>query len=239
MYDIVITGGTVVDGTGSLARKADVGIDGTRVSEICKPSEGKGALVIDAKGMIVCPGFVDIHTHSDTYLLSCPLAESKIRQGVTTELVGNCGGSAAPVVGLARKMAIESNKDLWVDVTWSTFDEYLLRLSDIRTSVNVASLVGADTLRLGVIGADDRQPSDDELGDMNKLLADAMLEGAYGVSSGLIYAPGCFAKTDELISLASTAASLGGMYASHIRGEGRTVVEAVSEAITIGRESGC
>ena len=239
MHDIIITGGTVIDGTGSPGVKADVAIGGTRISELCKASEGKGAMVIDAKGMVVCPGFVDIHTHSDTYLLSCPLAESKIRQGVTTELVGNCGGSAAPLVGLARKVYAESNKSLWVEVDWSTFDEYLLSLSALRPCVNVASLVGADTLRLGVIGADDRAPSDDELGEMNKLLADAMLEGAYGISSGLIYAPGCFAKTEELISLATTAASFGGMYASHIRGEGRTLVDAVAEAIRIGRESGC
>lgn len=239
MHDIIIKNGTVIDGAGSPGRRADLAIDGTRIAEIYKPSDGKGAVAIDVEGMVVCPGFVDIHTHSDTYLLSCPLAESKIRQGVTTEFVGNCGGSAAPLVGLAREAAVESAKNLWVDVTWSTFDEYLLRLADVRTSVNVASLVGADTLRLGVVGADDRPPSDEELGDMNKLLADAMLEGAFGISSGLIYAPGCFAKTEELISLATTAASFGGMYASHIRGEGRTLVQAVAEAIRIGRESGC
>jgi len=239
MHDLVIRNGTVIDGTGATRRKMDVAIDGTRIAGIYKPSEGKGAITVDADRMIVCPGFVDIHTHSDISLLGCPLAESKIRQGVTTELIGNCGGSAAPLVGFARKAAQDHAKELWVDVTWSTFDEYLLRLADVRTSVNVASLVGAETLRLGVIGADDRPPTDDELGQMNKLLADSMIEGAFGLSSGLIYAPGCFAKTEELISLATTAASLGGMYASHIRGEGRTLVEAVMEAIRIGRESGC
>jgi len=239
MHDLVISNGVVIDGTRAPRKKMDLAIDGTKIAGLYNPSEGKGAITIDAEGMIVCPGFVDIHTHSDFSLLSCPLAESKIRQGVTTELVGNCGGSAAPLVGLARKVAQEYSKNLWVDVTWSTFDEYLLRLADVRTSVNVASLVGAETLRLGVIGADDRPPTDDELGQMNKLLADSMIEGAFGLSSGLIYAPGCFAKTEELTSLATTAASLGGMYASHIRGEGRTLVEAVTEAILIGRESGC
>lgn len=239
MHDIIIRNGTLIDGTGAPRVRMDVAIDGSRIAGAYRPSEGKGSMVIDADGMVVCPGFVDIHTHSDFYLLSCPLAESKIRQGVTTELVGNCGGSAAPLVGPARKAAEESARDLWVEVSWASFDEYLLRLADVRTSVNVASLVGADTLRLGVIGAGDRPPSSDELATMNKLLADSMVEGAFGVSSGLIYAPGCFARTDELVSLASTAASLGGMYASHIRGEGRTLVEAVAEAITIGRESGC
>ncbi len=239
MHDIIIKGGTVIDGTGSPGRKSDIAIDGTRIREFYKPSEGAGVLAIDAEGLVVCPGFVDIHTHSDISLLSCPLAESKIRQGVTTELVGNCGGSEAPLVGHARKVVIDNAKDLWVDVTWSTFDEYLLRLADVKTSVNVGSLVGADTLRLGVVGPEDRAPTEDEQAEMDRLLSDAMLEGAFGVSSGLIYAPGCFAKTDELISLARTASALGGMYASHIRGEGRTLVEAVSEAITIGRESGC
>jgi len=239
VHDIIIRGGTVIDGTGSPRKKADVAVDGARIREFYGPSEGRGALVIDAEGLVVCPGFVDIHTHSDLYLMSCPLAESKIRQGVTTELVGNCGGSEAPLVGIARKVQADRAKDLWVDVNWSTFDEYLLRLADVKTSVNVGSLVGADTLRLGVIGADDRPPSEDEQAEMDRLLADAMLEGAFGVSSGLIYAPGCFAKTEELVSLARTAGALGGMYASHIRGEGRTLVKAVSEAITIGRESGC
>lgn len=239
MHDILIRNGTVIDGTGAPRTRADVAIDGPRIGGLCKPSEGKGVMVLDAEGLVVCPGFVDIHTHSDISLLSCPLAESKIRQGVTTELLGNCGESSAPLVGLARKAAIESAKESFVDVSWSTFDEYALRLADTRTSVNVASLVGADTLRLGVVGAEDRPPTDDELDEMNKLLADSMVEGAFGVSSGLIYAPGCFARTEELISLASTAASLGGFYASHIRGEGRTLVQAVSEAIRIGRESGC
>ena len=239
MHDILIKNGTVIDGTGAPGRKMDVAVDGSRISGLYKPSEGRGAMAIDADGLVVCPGFIDIHTHSDLHLLSCPLAASQVRQGVTTELVGNCGGSAAPVLGLARSALESSGRDLWVDVTWTTFDEYLLRLADVRTSVNVASLVGADTLRLGVMGAGDRPPSVDELATMNKMLADSMVEGAFGVSSGLIYAPGCFALTEELVSLATTAAALGGLYASHIRGEGRTLVEAVAEAITIGRESGC
>ena len=239
MHDILIKNGTVIDGTGAPGRKMDVAVDGSRVSGLYKPSEGRGAMAIDADGLVVCPGFIDIHTHSDLYLLSCPLAESKVRQGVTTEFVGNCGGSAAPALGLARSALESSGKALWVDVTWTTFDEYLRKLADVRTSVNVASLVGADTLRLGVMGAGDRPPSADELATMNKMLADSMVEGAFGVSSGLIYAPGCFARTEELVSLATTVAALGGLYASHIRGEGRTLVEAVAEAIAIGRESGC
>ncbi|MBU1157836.1 MAG: amidohydrolase family protein [Candidatus Thermoplasmatota archaeon] len=237
MHDILIRNGKVIDGTGSPGVMMDLVIDGTKIGRLYKPGDGKGSMEIDAEGLVVCPGFVDIHTHSDFSLLGCPLAESKIRQGVTTELLGNCGGSAAPIIGAARKQAMDYAKKLWVDVTWSSFDEYLLHLSDVRTSVNVASLVGADTLRLGVIGANDTLATENQLRQMNELLAQAMIEGAYGLSSGLIYAPGCFASTDELTSLASTSASLGGFYASHIRGEGRTVVKAVAEAIKIGRDA--
>lgn len=239
MHDTIIRNGTLIDGTGTPRVRRDIAIDRARVAGVYGPSEGKASVEIDAAGMVVCPGFIDIHTHSDLTLLSCPLAESKVRQGVTTELVGNCGGSVAPVLGKVRESVERDAEDLMVEVTWSTFDEYLLRLGHVRTSVNVASLVGAETLRLGVIGADDRPPSDEELDLMNRLLAESMAEGAFGVSSGLIYAPGCFARTQELMSLARTVGALGGLYASHIRGEGRTLVRAVQEAISIGRESGC
>ena len=237
MHSILIKNGTVIDGTGAPATKRDVGIDGSKISGIYKESEAEGTMVIDAKGMIVCPGFIDIHTHSEVCLLGLPLAESKIRQGVTTELVGNCGGSPAPLLGPARDAAVEHCKTHFVDLNWTTMDEYLLRLADLRTSVNVCSLVGADTLRSGVIGLDDVKATDGQLEQMKQLLADAMVQGAFGLSSGLIYAPGCYAPTEELIALAAVSSSLGGFYASHIRGEGRTLVEAVAEAIRIGREA--
>jgi N-acyl-D-amino-acid deacylase len=227
-----------VDGSGAPGRMLDLAIDGARIGAIYERSEGDAALTIDASGMVVCPGFIDIHSHSDIHLLGNPLAQSKIHQGVTTELVGNCGGSAAPILGAARIALKEAAEDLFVDVNWSTMDEYLLRLANLRTSVNVATLVGAETIRRSVLGDEDVQPSTDQLEKMKKLVADAMLEGAYGLSSGLIYAPGCYAKTEELIALASVAASFGGFYASHIRGEGTTLVPAVAEAIRIGREAG-
>jgi N-acyl-D-amino-acid deacylase len=213
-------------------------MNGSRISGLIKPSEAsKAAMVIDATGMMVCPGFVDIHTHSDLYLLQNPLAESKIRQGVTTELVGNCGGSAAPLIGAARDVLVDYARDLEVKVDWSSIDEYLLRLNNLRTSVNVATLVGAETLRLCILGTKDVKADPESLRKMNGLLAESMLQGAFGLSSGLIYAPGCYASTEELISLASTSASLGGIYTSHIRGEGGTLVRAVEEAIRIGREA--
>lgn len=238
MHSILIKGGTVIDGTGTPPTLLDVAITGTKVSGLFKPPEApKASMTIDATGMIVCPGFVDIHTHSDLYLLANPLAESKVRQGVTTELLGNCGGSAAPLIGAARDAMSDSARMLEVEVDWSSMDEYLLRLHNLRTSVNVATMVGAETLRLCVLGADDVKADREHLEQMRVLLAESMLQGAFGLSSGLIYAPGCYASTDELIALASTSASFGGMYASHIRGEGGTLVKAVEEAIRIGREA--
>ncbi len=238
MHSIIIQGGTLVDGSGAPGRKLDLAIDGAKIGGIYDRSDGKAALTIDATGMIVCPGFIDIHSHSDIYLLGNPLAQSKIHQGVTTELVGNCGGSAAPILGSARIALKEFAQDLFVDVNWSSMDEYLLRLANLRTSVNVATLVGAETIRRSILGDADIQPSADQLDKMKRLVADSMLEGAYGLSSGLIYAPGCYAKTEELVALASVAASFGGFYASHIRGEGTTLIPAVAEAIRIGREAG-
>lgn len=189
---------------------------------------------MDATGMIVCPGFIDIHSHSELHLLANPLAESKIRQGVTTELVGNCGGSSAPAIGAAREALAAYAEHLDVDIDWISLDEYLLRLSNLRTSVNVATLVGAGTLRQAVMGNSAERATEDHITQMKQLLADAMLQGAFGVSSGLIYAPGCYSTTEELIALATVSASLGGFYASHIRGEGRTLISAVEEAIRIG-----
>jgi N-acyl-D-amino-acid deacylase len=227
----------LVDGTGAPAAPMDMTIDGSKITGIHKRGEAKGLVNIDAKGKIVCPGFIDIHSHSELHLLANPLAESKIMQGVTTELVGNCGSSAAPVMGTVRASLEEYADELCVDVDWTTIDEYLLRLNNLRISVNVCTLVGAETVRRAVLGDDDVKPSTEKLDMMRALVGDAMLQGAFGLSSGLIYAPGCYATTDELVALASTAASLGGMYASHIRGEGRTLVKAVAEAIQIGRES--
>ena len=237
-HDILIAGGFVIDGSGSPRVRKDVSIDGSRVSGIFDPGQAEGTMVIDAKDRYVCPGFIDIHTHSDISILASPMAESRIYQGVTTDIVGNCGSSPAPVIGDARTIVQEYADEASVNFDWVTVDEYLLRLGNMRTSVNVGTLVGADTLRLGVIGPEDTPAKEEDLGRMNLLLTQAMLEGAFGVSSGLIYAPGCFATTDELVSLATTSAAFGGLYASHIRGEARTLVESVKEAIEIGRLSG-
>ena len=237
MHNILIKGGMLVDGTGAPAAPMDLALDGGRIAGIYKHSEAKATVSKDASGMIVCPGFIDIHTHSDLTILGNPLAESKIRQGVTTEIVGNCGGSLAPLRGAARKDAVEDGKLLCVDVDWTTMDEYLLRLHNLRTSVNVGSLVGAETVRRCVLGDNNVKPNAAQLEQMNALVAESMSQGGFGLSSGLVYAPGYYAGTDELISLASTAASFGGIYSSHIRGEGVSLIKAVEEAIRIGREA--
>jgi N-acyl-D-amino-acid deacylase len=237
LHSILVKNGTLINGTGAKGVLMDLAIDGTKIAGIYKQSEAKASMVIDASGMVVCPGFIDIHSHSDIHLLSNPQAHSKIHQGVTTELVGNCGGSAAPLLGSARTALADLANELLVDLNWTTMDEYLLRLQNLRTSVNVATLVGSETVRRCVLGDGDVQPTAEQLAHMQRLVADSILQGAFGISSGLIYAPGCYASTEELIALASTSASLGGIYASHIRGEGSTLVKAVEEAIAIGREA--
>lgn len=237
MHDILIAGGTVMDGTGKAAVRMSVAIDGARIARLYDGQKEKTSVTIDATGMIVCPGFIDIHSHSELALLAEPCAESKIMQGVTTELVGNCGASPAPLLGQARDEAVSNSERLNIDVDWSSLDEYFTRLSKVRPSVNVASLIGAGTLRRSVIGTANVIASPEQQAKMNRLMADSMAQGAYGMSSGLIYAPGCYASTEELISLASVCASSGGIYASHIRGEGTTVIPAVKEAIRIGREA--
>ncbi|UCE80355.1 MAG: D-aminoacylase [Methanobacteriota archaeon] len=234
---ILVTGGTLIDGTGSPGVAMEIAIDGSQITGLHPPGEMSGSAIIDAQGGVVCPGFVDIHTHSDLSLLAFPTADSKVRQGVTTEIVGNCGSSAGPAIGAARSMLDDMAELYGISVDWTSLDEYLSRLSDAKTSVNVASLVGAESVRTSVLGEADVKPSKDELLMMKNLVSEAMTNGAYGLSSGLIYAPGCFASTDELIALADSVSPFDGVYASHIRGEGRTLLKAVEEAICIGKSA--
>ena len=237
MHSILIKNGLLIDGSGSPPRPLDLAIDGARIARLCKRDSAEGALTINAEGKVVCPGFIDIHSHSDLTVLGHPMAESRIMQGVTTELVGNCGTSAAPLAGTALTDREESARRLCIDTDWSTMDEYLLRVANLKTSVNIATLVGHETVRKCVMGDANREPSAEEMLSMKSMVADAMLQGAFGLSTGLIYAPGMYASTQEIIELASVVASFGGIYASHIRGESSTVVQAVEEAIQIGRGS--
>ena len=237
--EIIIKNGVVVDGTGNPWFKADVGISQGKIIHVGKLTNAKAKRIIDARGLMVSPGFIDIHAHSDLSLLINSRAESKIRQGVTTEVIGNCGTSPAPL----RKETLRFLKDEWgaeakaVKWNWSSFSDYLRRLEENGVSLNVASLVGHGTVRTAVMGVENRSPTSKELRKMRQLVAQSMEDGAFGLSSGLVYLPGCFAETSELIELCKVVSKYGGFYASHTRGERETIVDALKEAIEIGMKA--
>jgi N-acyl-D-aspartate/D-glutamate deacylase len=238
MDDIVIRGGLVLDGTGAAGREADVVVEGGRIVAI-EPRSGRAARrAIDARGQVVAPGFIDIHTHSDFTLPLNPRAESKIRQGVTTEVVGNCGFSAAPALpGRAELLGdylAASAPSLPFRET--TFAEYLDRFP--ATSVNTIMQVGHNTLRLMTVGMENRAASAGELATMERLLEEALAAGALGLSSGLFTAPGGFAGPDEILALARVLRRHGARYSSHIRDEANRVFDAVREAIAVGEATG-
>lgn len=241
MFDLVVKNGIVVDGAGNPWFKADVGIKDGQISDIGKLSSSKSDEVIDARGLVVAPGFIDMHAHSDFSLLINPLAESKVRQGITTEVIGNCGSSAAPLNDFLRKQIRETSpviEEAKLKLNWSSMGEYLKRLEKNGIALNAVSLAGNGNIRAFVMEYDSRRPSTSELEEMKKILAQSLEEGAAGLSSGLIYPPSCYADTNELIELCKVVAKHGGIYTSHIRGEGDTLIDSVREAIEIGRKSG-
>ncbi|MBS7652270.1 MAG: D-aminoacylase [Candidatus Bathyarchaeia archaeon] len=240
MYDLLIKGGRIIDGSGNPWIRADIGIIDGRISDILRVQSSAAAAreEIDARGMVVCPGFIDIHSHSDFVLLVNPMAESKVRQGVTTEVIGNCGDSAAPAEGEAAESARKTLAELGIELDWSSFSEYLQHLERMGVSVNVATLVGHGTVRKSVMGYENRPPEEGEMEEMRYLVAEAMEAGAFGLSSGLVYPPGRFAETWELIELCRVVAEYGGFYATHVRGERETLIEAVLEAVEIGERAG-
>lgn len=237
MLDVLIKNALVVDGTGIPPFQADVGIAAGRIAVVAKGVEQEAIRTIDAQGMHVAPGFVDPHTHSDLTLLAYPHAESKIRQGVTTEVIGNCGFSPAPLLGAAVKETRAEARGIGVPVTWTSMAEYLERLRATGVAVNLVPLVGHNTVRGSVLGFDDLQPSVGQQAQMERLAAEAMEQGARGLSTGLYYPPGFYARTSEVVGLARVVARCGGIYSSHIRDEGRSVLEAVAEAIEIGEQA--
>jgi len=236
-FDLLVRRGYVLDGTGNPWFKADLGITDGRIETIGDLKGASAPTKIEAKGLTVTPGFIDMHSHSDFYILLNPYGESKIFQGVTTEVIGNCGGSAAPMndeLRTHREKYMRPRLGPEFEFNWSTMKEYIERVNEKGASHNVAPLVGNGTVRSYVIGFDDRRPTDREMEKMRDLVAKSMLEGAWGLSTGLIYAPSCYAETDEIVSLARVAAKHHGIYASHIRGEAETLLQAVREAIEIG-----
>ena len=213
IYDTVITNGRVVDGTGNPWFRADIGIRDGRIVRIGRINPGEGKTVIDARDRIVAPGFIDVHTHVES-LFSLPAAENFVRMGVTTLVTGNCGTSTTDVA------------------------EFLGRVKARPTTVNLATLVGHGSVRRRVMNLVDRPPTPDEMKQMEALVERSMKEGAVGLSTGLIYVPGTFAKTDEIVSLARVAARNGGLYVTHMRSEGEHVLDAVRESIQIGEQAG-
>jgi len=238
MFDTIIKRGLVIDGSGSPGIIQDIGISNGVIAAVGSIKETAAREIIEAQNLVVCPGFIDIHAHSDFNLLVDPPARSKIMQGVTTEVCGNCGLSGAPLQGMAKEQRRKSLTGIGPALTWSSMQEYIELLKRQPLFCNVALLVGHGNLRGSIIGYENRGPSRKELDNMSGMLREAMDAGAWGLSSGLFYPPGTYAAAPELIELAKIAARYGSIYASHIRSEEDLVVEAVTEAITIGRESG-
>ncbi len=234
-YDVVVRNGVIYDGSGTAPFRGDVGIRGNRIAAVGQV-KGHGAREIDAHGLAVAPGFINVMSQAQESLLVDGRAMSDIKQGVTLEVFGE-GESMGPLTPAMKKELVESQGDIRYDVDWTTLREFLDSLVSRGVSPNVASFLGAATPRVFVMGRDNRAPTPAELDTMRAIVRKAMEDGALGIASALIYAPGAYATTDELIALATVAAEFSGMYISHIRSEGNGLVEAVDELITISREA--
>jgi N-acyl-D-amino-acid deacylase len=235
-YDVIIRNGRIIDGTGSPWVSGDVAIRGDRIVAIGRLGKASAKRVIDASGLVVSPGFIDMLGQSEMALLIDNRSLSKLSQGITTEITGE-GGSIAPQDALTLASLQSGLEPYHLKVDWSTLTEYFARLEKMGTPLNIGTYVGAAQVREAVLGDDDRVPNPEELAKMKDLVAQAMQQGAFGISTALIYPPGHYAKTEELIELAKTASQYGGIYASHMRSEGRSEVAAIEEALRIGREA--
>lgn len=244
-FNLLIKNGRIIDGTGNPSFHGDVGLKDGKITAVERQITGNDAdEIIDAQGLAIAPGFIDPHTHDDLYVLEYPSADAKILQGITTVMAGNCGYSVAPLdpkkpdtlPGFTSLLGGSKILHKFVDVT--SIGDYLDLLDEINPGINVGTLVGNVTLRIAAMGFDMRPPTDHELAEMKHMVTEAMQAGAFGLSSGLIYAPGSYASTKELVELAKSAAAYDGIYASHIRGEGQEVEQSVSEAIHIGETAG-
>ena len=238
-FDLIIRGATLVDGTGGPPFRADLGLVGDGIAAVGAIDPEQGRRVLDATGLFVSPGFIDIHTHSDGDILEFPTADSRVRQGITTEVTGNCGGSAAPAfsrtgdAASAQEERTDAEERRWTDVA-----SYFRVLESTGISLNHALLVGQGTIRETVAGEEDRTLTQEEMGRVLSILEEALDQGAIGLSTGLEYVPGRFTPTEEIVAMARLVSRRGGLYASHVRNEETMLLEAVDEAIRIGRESG-
>ncbi|MCA1658941.1 MAG: D-aminoacylase [Verrucomicrobiaceae bacterium] len=236
-FDVIIKGGTLYDGTGEKPRVTDVALRGDRIVGVGNYSAAKAQTVIDAKGMAVAPGFINMLSWSTESLIEDGRSQSEIRQGVTTQIMGE-GWSMGPLNEQMKQRIVAEQKDIKYEIKWTTLAEYLTFLEQRGVSPNVASYLGGTTVREHVIGLEDKQPTPEQLEQMLELVRRAMEEGALGIGTSLIYAPAFYAKTEELIELCKVAAKYKGKYISHVRSEGNQLVEAIEELIRISREAG-
>jgi N-acyl-D-amino-acid deacylase len=245
MFDVKIVNGLIVDGSGNPGYSADVGIVSDKIVAIGDLADATSRETIDASGKVVAPGFVDMHTHSDLAVLFDPLTNSKIFDGVTTEVVGNCGIGVAPVSAANRQLLIDylgtrmiGNLPVTIELNWSSMAEYLDYVRRHPPALNVCALLAQGAVRIAVMGFDKETPTSKQLSEMKALVAAGMAEGAVGFSSGLIYMPGEFSTTEELAELAKEIGPRQGFYVSHIRNESEGVFDALEEALTIGGKAG-
>jgi len=236
-YDLILRGGNLYDGSGGSPRMADIAVQNDIIVAIGDLSKARGKAEIDVRGLAVAPGFINMMSQAGQTLIVDGKAQSDIRQGITLEVLGE-GESMGPLSERMKEALVKGQGAVRSDIGWTTLDEFLRFLENRGVTPNVASFIGAATPRVYVIGYDDRPPTEEELGLMQKLVGQAMEEGALGVASALIYPPGSFAKTAELVALAQAAAKYGGLYISHIRSEGDDIVQATGEFLRIVREAG-
>ena len=239
-YDIVIRNGTVIDGTGQPGVQADIGVRGDRIVAVGSLS-GDAGQAIDATGHVVAPGFIDVHSHDDFALLDRPLCDFKILQGVTTEVIGNCGFGAAPANDAYRHFLRSFGPLLFGpmgDFSWETTAEFYHALESRPAAVNVACLIPHAAVRYGALAGEEREPAAQDIGCMQALVQEGMEAGAAGMSTGLFYAPGRYAQTEEVIALAKVVAAYKGVYATHMRDEADHLLDSIQETIRIGEESG-
>jgi N-acyl-D-amino-acid deacylase len=236
-YDTVLRGGTVYDGSGRAPFIGDVGLRGDRIAYVGPRLAGRGDREVDARGLAVAPGFINMLSWANEALIADPKSQSDIRQGVTLEVMGE-GESMGPWSDEMKRLETQRQADLRYPIEWTTLGEYLAHMAKRGVSTNIASFVGATTVRVHELGERDVDPDPEQLGRMRALVREAMNEGAMGVGSSLIYAPAFFAETPELVALAAEAGQCGGMYISHIRDEGPKLLEAIDELVAISAQSG-
>src|SRR5437660_4469175 len=236
-FDVIIRNGTVYDGTGAEPQQADVAIRGDRIAGVGDFKSATAKTIIDAKGLAVAPGFINMLSWSTESLIQDGRSQSEIRQGVTTEIMGE-GESMGPVNDRVREHMLRQQGDIKYEIKWNTLAEYLRYLESRGVSCNVASFIGATTIRENVVGFEDKPPTSEQLEQMRRLVRKEMEAGALGIGTSLIYPPAFYAKTEELVELCKVAAKYQGKYISHMRSEGNQLLEALDELIRISREAG-